>query len=261
MFVFLYPQSYLESGKVDEQFSDEYELLKKEGLEVGIFSTEDVSSINEYFVKDKTVIYRGWMLTLSEYEAYQNKISELGGKVLTNLEQYKKAHHLPEWVESLQDLTPITHVFHNQTAALEFSDHHDGHKYFVKDFVKSLKVEMGSIISSKVELEGWLEEAEYYRGGIEGGLCLREVENFKEETELRFFVLNNSIFSNGVKIPSIVCDVVSRIKLPFFTVDVVLNKDDEWRVVEIGDGQVSDSSKWDLKHFPRIFKSPTLKNC
>tara|TARA_Y100000588_G_scaffold210270_1_gene224329 strand:+ start:153308 stop:154072 length:765 start_codon:yes stop_codon:yes gene_type:complete len=254
MAVFLYQSSYLTEKSVEENYKEEYDLIKSKGHEVHHVLFDQIKDANLSFVKGKEVVYRGWMLTIEEYKELENLISENGGALISNVEEYKSAHYMPEWVDKLEGLTPKTHVFKNKTAALKFVEHHDGHKYFVKDFVKSLRGVSSSIVSHSEDMQEWLEQVALFRGVIEGGLCLREVENFKEETEQRFFVYKGKITSNGVKIPRLVKEIVDIIKLPFFTIDVVLNDKDEWRVVEIGDGQVSDSGKWDIANFPAVFE-------
>lgn len=253
MYVFLYPESYLKLKHIDEAYVDESSALRKSGHTIFSFNSETYLEDDFSAISGSTVIYRGWMLTLEEYSKLENRLAEFDIKMLTTVEDYKSAHYLPEWVDKLGDLTPKSHCFKNVKAAREYVMHNEITSVFVKDFVKSLKTETKSFISDIEELDSWISEVEFYKGFIEGGICLREVEDFREETELRFFVVNGVIFNNGVQIPSIVMNVVGLIKLPFYSVDVVLNSDNEWRVVEIGDGQVSSSETWDLDRFGRIF--------
>ena len=44
--------------------------------------------------------------------------------------------------------------------------------------------------------------------------------------------------------------VAERISAPFFSIDIVqVEATGEWRVVELGDGQVSDKKNWPLETF------------
>lgn len=45
--------------------------------------------------------------------------------------------------------------------------------------------------------------------------------------------------------------VASRIDAPFYSVDVIQRGDGVWRVVELGDGQVSDLKEWTA---PQLFE-------
>lgn len=58
---------------------------------------------------------------------------------------------------------------------------------------------------------------------IEGGLCIRKVEEFDTNTELRFFVLNGKLLNSESTPPAIVEECAKRIsKLSkFFTIDVI----------------------------------------
>lgn len=57
--------------------------------------------------------------------------------------------------------------------------------------MKSLKTSLGSIIERPEDIHIVVAEMEKYRGTIEGGLCVRRVEDFIPTTERRYFVLNN----------------------------------------------------------------------
>lgn len=254
MAVFLYTRSYLNEKEVEENFKQEHDLLVENGFETKLFSFEEIDTENFSKLKGEDVVYRGWMFNIDDYTKLYDQLIKSGANPITTPEQYKSAHYMPEWVDKLKGLTPETHCFKNLVASVEFVKHHDSHQYFVKDFVKSLKGVNSSIIEHAEELEDWIDQSEFFRGEIEGGICLREIEHFQEDTEQRFFVFNGKITSNNVEVPDIVYKVIDIIDLPFFTVDVVLDDKDEWRVVEIGDGQVSDSSKWSLHNFVEVFK-------
>lgn len=58
---------------------------------------------------------------------------------------------------------------------------------------------------------------------------------------------------NGV-VPKIVRTIASRIDSPFFSVDVVLSTDGALRLIELGDGQVSDRKQWPAERFLEIFR-------
>jgi hypothetical protein len=50
-------------------------------------------------------------------------------------------------------------------------------------------------------------------------------------------------------VPEIVQRIAERIDSPFFSVDIVLALDDTLRLIELGDGQVSDRKKWPANRF------------
>jgi hypothetical protein len=55
-------------------------------------------------------------------------------------------------------------------------------------------------------------------------------------------------------IPLIVYECCGRIPHPFFSVDVVKTKNAKDRIVEIGDGQVSDYVGWNLNRFVDVLQ-------
>jgi hypothetical protein len=99
-------------------------------------------------------------------------------------------------------------------------------------------------------------ELKSYRGDIEGGVCVRRVEDFLPETERRYFVIAGRPFSpdGGGEVPDIVSVCAARVPSPFFSVDVVRRRDGVLRVVEVGDGQVSDLVGWSPAAFAAIWR-------
>ncbi|WP_009631409.1 ATP-grasp domain-containing protein [Synechocystis sp. PCC 7509] len=94
-----------------------------------------------------------------------------------------------------------------------------------------------------------------FRNNIEGGLCIRQVEDFILETEKRYFVIDGKSFAPlpDKEIPEIVEECAKRINSKFFSVDVIERQDGCKRVVEIGDGQVSDLVGWTAERFASLW--------
>lgn len=85
---------------------------------------------------------------------------------------------------------------------------------------------------------------------------MRRLEDFRPETEQRFFVLSGVPHSPiGEAVPELVRLVAERVHLPFYSVDIIQRTDGVWRVVEIGDGQVSDLIGWDTETFVNVWKA------
>jgi hypothetical protein len=85
-------------------------------------------------------------------------------------------------------------------------------------------------------------EMQKFRGGIEGGICVRRVEDFIPATEKRYFVIGGKPFAASAdeEIPEIdvvLCDGCQRIV----------------EVVEVGDGQVSDLVGWSVDRFTSLW--------
>ena len=100
-----------------------------------------------------------------------------------------------------------------------------------------------------------IAEMREYRGEIEGGICVRRVEEFLRESEQRFFVLLGVAHaaSKGKAITDIVLRCAETVPSKFFSVDVARRKNGELRVVEVGDGQVSDLVGWSPTAFAAMW--------
>lgn len=257
----LYPSDPSNAKAPDDVFAVEYHAASSLGLPLSLFSFEDLA-VGEFrarplFAAGEQVLYRGWMLDAERYPALTDAIRAQGARPFTEPDQYTLCHHLPQWYPLLAELTPPTHVFargDDYVAALRGSGWPG---YFVKDFVKSLTTTRGSLADTPEEIAAIVAQIERYRGGIEGGVCVRRWEDFVPGTEQRFFVLNGKPFagSDDLAIPMAVAVAAQRIASPFFSVDVAERRDGVLRIIEIGDGQVSDRKHWPVTRFVQMLAS------
>lgn len=244
----------------DELFREETEAMAAAGHNVHLIDTEALDSgpsrIRPPFELGARVVYRGWILTHGEYINLAASVERAGGSCSTSPEDYLATHHLPSWYPIVKDYTPET-VFLGTNADLVRELHRLGwEKFFVKDHVKSLKTSVGSIIEDPEQIEIVVSEMEKYRGFIEGGLCIRRVEDFIAGSERRYFVLNRTPYAAepGAIIPEPVAYCAEAIASSFFSVDVARRADGVERIVEIGDGQVSDLVRWSVERFVDIWR-------
>lgn len=95
-----------------------------------------------------------------------------------------------------------------------------------------------------------------YRGTIEGGICVRRVEKFIPESEQRYFVINHQVFAANCdrQIPDIAIECSKRIESNFFSIDLIDSQDGTQRIVEVGDGQVSDLVGWSIERYLAIWQ-------
>ncbi len=277
---FLFPCDPLNSKKIDEAFYDQAKALDAAGYYYALVNLEDDAIYLGFgpsstpFKQDK-VVYRGWMLNEAQYGLLEGLVDWYGGKLLTNKDRYLQTHHIPNWHIMLSDLTAETLVFPNDT--IDFDDTDElwdrlfernlrrtgWRECFVKDYVKSLKTAGGSMIRNAADLRRVIEEMQKFRGTIEGGLCIRQFEEYIPQTEIRFFIVNGKVFAPKIDPNfSIVAntsylpmadEVAHRITAPFFSVDIAMRADFTPRVVECGDGQVSDLVGWTPEEFAQIW--------
>jgi hypothetical protein len=244
----LYPSDPLDPKGVDETFHAEYEAARAAGIATSIFSLEDFETgtfrPRPRFTPGEVVLYRGWMLPVPRYEQLLAAIESAGAKAFTSAEQYRQCHHLPGWYVKIRELTAETLILSRGTDFAAALADHDWPGYFVKDYVKSLNTAGGSLVDTPGEVERVVGLLESYRGEIEGGVCIRRREDFEPETEHRHFVFKGRPFSAHGAVPDIVSKCAAWITSPFFSVDTALRSDGTLRVIEIGDGQVSDRKEW-----------------
>jgi hypothetical protein len=93
-----------------------------------------------------------------------------------------------------------------------------------------------------------------FRGTVEGGFCVRRVEEFLPDTERRYFVIEGVPHAAEGEVPAIVHECAKRLQKRFYSVDVVRRADGPLRIVEVGDGQVSDLVGWSPERFAEVLK-------
>lgn len=269
---FLFPASMLDSKMIDEAFQDQAIALKLAGFGTSIVDI-DGGYIKPLPEHDSVCVYRGWMLNPEEYERYAATVVDHGVTPLTYIDQYLAAHHLPNWYSLVSRWTPNTEIFPInkpmferglKEAAVPLEDFVRSMlglgwtKFQLKDYVKSLKTAGGSAITKPEEIVPAMEKMEKYRGTIEGGICVRQWEDFLPHSEIRYFVINGKYHGQeqmfDLRHMSLL-EIVSRdIPSPFYSVDIALRDDGVARIVEIGDGQVSDLVGWTPERFAEIWK-------
>jgi len=240
-------------------YIDQAAALNNAGLNTAAISLESLGSnlpkISPTIPQNSEVVYRGWMLSPSDYELLVNAVNSAGSRAFTSKAEYLLTHYLPNWYLLIADLTPAT-KFYTVDDDLESELKILGwERFFIKDYVKSLKTSVGSIIEHPSEIRTVAAQMQKFRGTIEGGICVRQVEDFAVESEQRYFVVRGQPFAASLdeEIPDIVRECAVRIKSKFFCVDVVDRKDGVKRIVEIGDGQVSDLVGWSAERFAQLW--------
>ena len=192
------------------------------------------------------------MLSATEYEAFVSALTQAGARPAIDLPAYLSSHYLPGWYPSLAELTPETRVYspdcdlEAELRALGWSE------FFIKDYVKSLKTSVGSRVNRPEQVSAVVADMCRFRGVIEGGFCVRRIESFLADTERRYFVLDGVPHAEAGEVPPIVHECARRHRSRFYSVDVVQRADGQLRVVEIGDGQVSDLVGWTPERFATV---------
>lgn len=256
MYHFVMPLDGLEPRQIDAYFRPQAEALQSRGYRVSTVPDPCFRRDGELpgVPTEAAIVYRGWMVRPEEYLQFEKSVRINGATLLTDAAAYVATHHLPNWYPALEAFTAETVVVESADNLSETLERLNWDAYFLKDYVKSLKVGGGSIVRSRADAERWVQEMIHYRDELEGGICIRRVETFVPESECRYFVLNGVPYSPDLRpIPLPVAVAAERISSPFFAVDIAQTAEGECRIVELGDGQVSDLVGWSVGRFAEIW--------
>lgn len=210
------------------------------------------------------VWYRGWMIPGRRYEQLAEALHRRGAGLVTGASRYRAAHELPGWYPTFAEATPRSVWLPSPPAVVPDAGTLaalvaplGGGPAVVKDFVKSRKHEWNEacfvpdladaaglhrVVASFVRLQDDF---------LAGGIVVRVFERFdRDRGEARVWwldgepVMTTSHPDTPDRRPSPALDhvapLVRRLGCRFVTTDVALRTDGTWRVVEVGDGQVSD---------------------
>ncbi|MFC8228435.1 ATP-grasp domain-containing protein [Streptomyces sp. NPDC057287] len=207
--------------------------------------------------------YRGWMIPSARYEDLEHALLARGCSLLTDASAYRTAHELPGWYEAFAGLTPRS-VWRALPAAEALPDPAAWSGLagalgpgpgIVKDFVKSRKHEwheacfvpeltdtgrLAAVVGRFVGLQGDF---------LAGGVVLRAYEPFVPGGEARVWWVDGEAVrvtahpDTPGRLPAPGLDAVGAavraLGCRWVTTDMALREDGVWRVVEVGDGQVS----------------------
>ncbi|MEU9113584.1 ATP-grasp domain-containing protein [Streptomyces sp. NPDC048483] len=207
--------------------------------------------------------YRGWMLPADRYAALAAALIDRGCGLLTSPAAYRAAHELPGWYATFRALTPESAWLPwtpgrapEDAALARLAGPFGDRPVVVKDWVKSRKHEweeaayvpnaadtgrLASVVGRFLALQ---EEF------LTGGVVLRAFEDFDRTVgEARVWWVDGEPVLTGphpdtpqlCPAPDLthLAPLVRELGARFLTTDLALRTDGSWRVVEVGDGQVS----------------------
>jgi hypothetical protein len=256
--LFLYPNDMFTPFAADEEFADEENFAKKVGFDTAFLDSMELESnnikIKGVIPEGSTVIYRGWMLSPERYELLNTKIVQNGSKLFTSPENYIKAHYMSGWVNSFGELTFSTELF-DAPIDVEFLVNNvpNWSGFFIKDYVKSVHGFTHEIKKDELDnaVHGIIAEQDSW---LAGGIAVREFVNIPHDAvELRawwvegkWHIMSHPKFATVTGTPDVpnflldsIDEILTNLSVKFVTVDLVQLTSDVWKVIEIGDGQVS----------------------
>lgn len=250
--ILLVPASVLRPSRVDEHFAEEAAAARALGWDVGLID-HDAQTVSRR-APAGTAIYRGWMLRSEQYATLAERAAAQGITLRTSAAQYRDAHELPGWIDRLGAHTPrAAWTVGDERAEFEAALARLGAGAAVlRDYVKSAKHHWHEAvyIPDVSDTDAAWSVAQRFRElrGDEfvGGFVVRAFERFVG-AEVRTWWVDgvcrcvtahpdtpDAPPPDDLELPALDID------LPFATVDLARRDDGVWRVIELGDGQVSD---------------------
>ena len=205
----LFPSSFFNLNKVDEDLQEEYDAAAATGLfDITIFGYDKWFSDEKLVVTGapevmRTAVYRGWMMKLESYEKFYNLLLEKNIRLVTKPAEYRLMHIFPNVYEHIKEDTAKMQIFplHAKLDVEEIKKIFG--RFMVKDFVKSVKgTEFPKYFDNSVSQEDfdkWMEVFYKYRGDLlTEGICIKEFLDLKfyggKSNEYRVFYINHEEF-------------------------------------------------------------------
>ena len=259
----LFPSSFFDSSKVDEDLQKEYDAVKETGLfNIIIFNydkwfNEGKLVLNNIPEQIHDAIYRGWMMNPIQYNNFYNLLVKKNIRLITKPEQYELMHILPKAYNLIKEDTPKIELY-NLYEHIDINELKKEFKRFmVKDYVKSVKgtkfPRYFDQTTTQEDFDNWMKVFYKYRGELlTGGICIKEFVDLKKykgyTNEYRVFYMNGEVGticknSNQDEIlPNPPIELIEKYKdinSPYYTIDYAELEDGRWIIIEVGDGQVS----------------------
>lgn len=263
--ILLVPADVLHPRRVDEHFAAEAAAARAAGHEVGLVDHDAAGRDGHarravrHVTGTGTAVYRGWMVRSEQYTALAAVLAERGIHLTTSAAQYRRGHELPGWYPALAGLTP-TSAWTTGTGRAAFDAARTSlgrGPAVLRDYCKSMKHawhEAAFIPDLGDAAAAWAvaDRFRQLRGeDLVGGFVLRRFERFTG-AEVRTWWTDGTcrLVSAHPDTPhdtppadvdlDQIRPAVAGLGLPFVTVDLARRDDGVWRIVEVGDGQVSD---------------------
>jgi hypothetical protein len=261
----LVPADPLRPRRADEHFAAEAAAARDAGITVAFIDHDALAgpggagrAVARVPDAGAAAVYRGWMLRAGQYAALSDALAARGVHLRTSAAQYRRAHELPGWYPALAQVTP--------QAEWTEGDGEPGFRLacerlgpgpaVLRDYVKSMKHywhEAAYIPDLADAASAWKVAArfrELREDEFTGGFVLRRFEHFSSAEARTWWVggtcrlISPHPDTPGEPPPDVdlspFTPPISSLGLPFVSADLARRSDGTWRVIELGDGQVSD---------------------
>ena len=279
--VILFCEDPFNSKHVDPDFLEQYEAALKVGFTAIFFSFDEliqgdnperaIRKINPS-EKQVEVLYRGWMLTVAQYETLFDLLRSKNYWLINNPTAYRHCHYLPENLSVIRAFTPetISRKIENERdidLLIQQASIFGEKPVIIKDYVKSEKHhwETACYVKNAADnslLKNAIQTLITLRGNsFNEGICVREFVELKPLTihtksgmplteEYRLFFLYGKLvdcfaYWEEGEYPHSFPDtrpfesIAATIQSNFFSMDIARLTDESFIIVELGDGQVA----------------------
>jgi hypothetical protein len=251
--------------RVDEHFTREAEAVRALGGSVALIDHDAlrrgdaIGAVRRVPRGLGPAWYRGWVITAGQYATLAAALGAREVALAVPPDGYQKAHELPGWYDTFAGVTPASVWLPVQPGKAPTADEladlvrplRSG-PAVVQDYVRSLRQEecvvpdladttgLHAIVSRFVERQGDL---------LAGGVVIREQESYEDGRARVWWVDGEPVLvgphpDTPDRHPrpqaEPIAPCVRALGCRFITTDLAQAADGAWRVVEIGDGQVSD---------------------
>jgi hypothetical protein len=265
----LIPHSVLNPRKPDEHFQQEMLAAQQAGWHVAFFDHDAAQDGRRPLLASGLrapdrdagpALIRSWMLTAGAYQRLETAVRAAGVQLVTSPDMYRTAHHLPGWQHAMTPLTPpaVWTDASDVGKLVEAARSLPSGAGVLKDHVKALKHlwEQACFVPDVHDAGEVRRVADAFlaeRGrDLQGGLVLRVYEDLHDE-QVRTWWMDGTVMLTaahpdtphadpsqvgGATVEQAAASVAS-LGVRFVTVDWMRRTDGRWRVIEVGDGQVS----------------------
>lgn len=184
-------------------------------------------------------LYRGWMLSEAEYQQLAALTPLLVAPAL-----YLASHQASAWYSAIVPFTPRSVFAPANEAEWAVEDFlRNSGRCFVKGLVKSFGPE--SIITSQADLVRLLQKNQIAADEL---LFIREFVELAAQPEERFFAIQGVVYgAKKQSFPPELRPALAQLQSRWlYTLDIAYTKGGRPIIIEVGDGQVSDTKEWQV---------------
>ena len=262
----LVPADVLAPRRPDEHFTSEAATARDTGITVALIDHDALTqpdgagqAVARVPAGEDDTVYRGWMLNSQQYAAFAAALSQRDVTLRTTAGTYQRGHELPGWFPALAPVTPPSvWTTGDDRAGFDQACRELGPgPAVVRDYTKSMKHywHEAAFIPDLDDAPAAWQVASRFRQlrdeDFTGGFVLRRFEHFTS-AEVRTWWVNGTCALTTAHpdtpgdhppdnfSPGRAAALIAALELPFVTADFAQRDDGAWRLIELGDGQVSD---------------------